>query len=140
VKHRQINPALAAALLDGARRGRIEAKARRAGTTDPAAAEREQLRAAVQRVRAECDRLDHFAEITASAPDRSLYRALAEALRAALDGPVEPAEQPQDGPCCVCGTTHVVYRNYRGLLFCAACASCGCAQDPCVRTGANATR
>lgn len=45
-----------------------------------------------------------------------------------------PAEQPV---CCVCGGGPVTYRNYRDLPFCWPCADCQCAQNPCVRTGAN---
>lgn len=38
---------------------------------------------------------------------------------AALDGPADPPA------CCVCGSTQVVYRNYREQPFCSACAE-GC--------------
>ncbi|MFD7682884.1 hypothetical protein [Streptomyces sp. NPDC060187] len=31
----------------------------------------------------------------------------------------------------------VVYYNFREQPFCQACANCGCAENPCVRTGIN---
>jgi len=36
--------------------------------------------------------------------------------------------------CCVCGGAPVVYRNFKELPFCGACANCECGQDVCVRT------
>jgi hypothetical protein len=37
--------------------------------------------------------------------------------------------------CCVCGGGPVTYRNYRDQPFCAHCANCQCAENPCIRTG-----
>lgn len=45
--------------------------------------------------------------------------ALRAEIRAAIDG---PAEQPP--ACCICGSTEVVYRNYRDKPFCCSCAKC----------------
>jgi type II secretory pathway pseudopilin PulG len=49
-------------------------------------------------------------------------------IGAAIDGPAyagqvnAPVGQP--AVCCECGSTDVVYRNYRGMPFCCPCAQC----------------
>ncbi|MEU3903280.1 hypothetical protein AB0F20_05625 [Streptomyces goshikiensis] len=62
----------------------------RAKQAEAGLAEERALSAALDRVRAVLGRLDEFADLTASVPDRSLYRGIAADLRAALTEPEEP--------------------------------------------------
>lgn len=59
------------------------------------------------------------------------------AIERALGDDQPTPDAPEVQHCCVCGSTHVAYRNYADMPFCGPCADCGCGETPCTRTGIN---
>jgi hypothetical protein len=91
-------------------------------------------------------RVQHLADhIAAGAPWTRNHDELAQRIRdAATIGGGQTAAGAKETPtagdserCCVCGSSAVVYRNYREQPFCWPCADCDCNQDVCLRTGIN---